>query len=364
MLITRNKIHQSQYFGTEKLFLILFLCLVINNFTFYRTMKRIIYHILFWIFIFLFILDYFVHEYNTIDALNLTITECTIYAIISYTNLHFLINRFLVKKKLWLYGISILVFLFILFIPYHYLGLGKILLYDKEIETFVSFSLNYIMFILISFLYWYVLLYQKEKHKTLELENTKLQSEIAILKSQINPHFLFNSLNNIYSLTLNKKSEEALKTIEILSEILRYFIYTDTNKPTSIQNEIEIIKQYITFNSIKKNTERVTLNIDNTVDYNKYEIIPHILITIIENGFKHSDIANNKDGFLNFNINIIETTLYINSRNTFSPKETKPGIGMTIIKKQLDYFYKDNYTLSINDENFQYSLALTINLTK
>ncbi len=107
------------------------------------------------------------------------------------------------------------------------------------------------MYVVISFLAWYFLMYQTEQQNQLKLQNEKIQAELLLLKSQVSPHFLFNSLNNIYSLSV-VKHDNASVMIEKLADILRYIIYEGHKQQVPLEREIELINNYIDLHLLKK----------------------------------------------------------------------------------------------------------------
>lgn len=213
---------------------------------------KAIFHIFFWIFIYCFVFDYFYEGVlNLYQSSAKTFFECLIYAFISYINLFVLIPVFQKHQRAPFYILSLILFLIILLIPYHLLDLGYYFLGSDAFRSNLSFTLNYILFIIISFLYWYLIRYNEERHNHILLKNDKLQTELNLLKSQISPHFLFNSLNNIYSLAVTK-SDAAPEMIEKLSDILRYLIDEGNKNSVPLQKEADLIQQYIDLQRLKK----------------------------------------------------------------------------------------------------------------
>ena len=215
-------------------------------------MKKIVaYHTLLWLFVFGMILDSMLFDYEWKDAILFSLLECGISAFIAYANLLFFIPKFFERKGKLVYIISIIVFFILIFVPYHLLDLGYYLLDILPHRIFFSFTVNFISLILISFLFWKVNQYELEKKRSLALNNQKLKTELLLLKSQVSPHFLFNTLNNIYSLSLDKHDHAPIM-IEKLSEILRYLIYEGKKEVVPLEKEASLVKEYVALQLLKK----------------------------------------------------------------------------------------------------------------
>jgi sensor histidine kinase YesM len=321
-----------------------------------------IYHILFWIFVFFFGFDLLIYGYDLLPAVGLSFVEVAIHAIIFYFNLHILIPRILVPKGSKIYIIGLVVFLIAILLPYFYSGLGHYLIDENELRIILSFSINYILFTLISLLYWYLTMYQHEKHYRLALQNEKLQAELLFLKSQVSPHFLFNSLNNIYSLSVIKH-DNAPVMIEKLSDILRYVIYEGNKQEVLLEREIELINNYIELQLLKKLKAEKNIAISVNGLRNSQKIAPLILINIVENCFKHSDLAYNSDGFLKLQVLIQNNLLKFSAANSFQQSGKNTGIGLENIKKQLHYYYPKLHHVDILNSNGIFKVALQIELS-
>ncbi len=326
-------------------------------------MKKVksIYHILFWIIVFFFAFDLLEYEYDLLPAIGLSFVEVAIHAIIFYFNLHVLISKVLVPKGNRLYIIGLFVFLIVIFIPYFFSGLGYYLIEENELRIVLAFTLNYTLYILISFLFWYLTLYQREKQYGLTLQNEKLQAELLFLKSQVSPHFLFNSLNNIYSLSV-VKHDNAPVMIEKLSDILRYVIYEGNNQEVLLEREVELINNYIDLQLLKKLKAEKNITISVNGLNSSQKITPLILINILENCFKHGDIAYNKDGFLKVEIQIENNLLKFSTTNSFKESNKKVGIGLTNIKQQLQHYYHNVHVLNIENADGIFKVDLQIEL--
>ena len=203
--------------------------------------------------------------------------------------------------------------------------------------------------------------YKDQKRKS-ELKMEKQASELALLKSQINPHFLFNTLNNIYSLVY-QKSDIAPSAVLKLSEIMRYTLYEVNVDRVPLTDEIGYIKNYIELQSLryrKKDIIRMNINCGGSEKY----ISPMLLIPFIENAFKHSDKGN---GMPPINLDLLcsgEKILFCIENYYFKDKtinnDRNGGIGLINVKRRLDLIYNENYKLDINKSENKFSVKLEL----
>ncbi|MCF0040782.1 sensor histidine kinase [Dyadobacter fanqingshengii] len=228
------------------------------------------------------------------------------------------------------------------------------------IETFGVYSVVAIVVVVHLAKQWYVS--QQEKQ---QLRNEKLEAELKLLKAQIHPHFLFNTLNNLYSLTVTE-SKKAPEIVYKLSQLLSYMLY-DSNKTTvPLQMEIDYIENYITLEKIRYEERLdVSLNVFNNIDH--ISIAPLLILPFIENSFKHGFINEIGKVWVNIDILTSDNQLIIKVENSKgkieadAAKSAVGGIGLLNVKKRLELIYKDRYDLHIVDEE-TYLIILKIKL--
>lgn len=199
---------------------------------------------------------------------------------------------------------------------------------------------------------------QKEKTEALAL---KTEAEINFLKSQVNPHFIFNTMNNIYYLVY-QKSELALPAIEKLSQLMRYVTYDSQQKTVALQAEIEYIGNYIELECMRIQGEKYiqfTKEIENPL----LQIPPLLLLPFIENAFKHGEVIDAANPYV---ISIIQrkNTLIFESSNKINTyqKDKQKGIGVENIQKRLTLHFPDQHQLTIDQTKLTYFCKLTIAL--
>jgi two-component system LytT family sensor kinase len=205
----------------------------------------------------------------------------------------------------------------------------------------------------------------KNEKQRKELENQTLKSELSFLKSQVNPHFLFNTLNNIYSLSLSR-SEKAPEAIMKLSQLLRYMLYETDDKNVSLEKEIAHIEDYISLQRMRL-TDQVEVILEKKGSLSGKHIEPLLLIPFVENAFKHG-IHTQFPSFIKINITvegeflIFKVTNSIVPNSAEYPKDKNSGIGLSNVEKRLNLLYPDRYALDTNVTEKEYAVSLKINL--
>lgn len=190
----------------------------------------------------------------------------------------------------------------------------------------------------------------------------KTTSELSYLKQQINPHFLFNALNSIYSLVL-PHSDQASDAVIKLSSILRYMLYETDKSQVSLEKEIEIMRDYLALQKLKfSDVTKVSFNIEGSLI--GYTIEPLLLIPFIENAFKYG-ADNVTPSFIDINVGVDNGYFILSVQNRVVVTEVSSessGIGIKNIKRRLDLIYYDNYMLDVVNENDIFSVKLKLNL--
>ncbi|WP_299440373.1 histidine kinase [uncultured Aquimarina sp.] len=207
----------------------------------------------------------------------------------------------------------------------------------------------------------------EEKHQLEMLLKEKATNELKFLKAQIQPHFLFNTLNNLYALTLSK-SDVAPQVVLKLSELLDFILYQSDEASISIQKEIELIQGFIDLESLRYG-DSLDLIFNHKADDLNTQIAPLLLLPLVENAFKHGSSGNPNNPKIHIDLSVIDTKLTFkvyNSRlhtiNTIEKPNNKSGIGMSNLKRQLELNYANTYRLDIEDLPDSYSVELFIDL--
>jgi hypothetical protein len=206
-----------------------------------------------------------------------------------------------------------------------------------------------------------VILYGLHSYTQKKLQQQNLQSELALLRSQINPHFLFNSLHNIDAL-IKTEPETASNLLLKLSDIMRYMLYDANSNKVPLQKEIDHLENFLTLQYYRfKNKEIVTYK--RTGDPENIQIAPMLLIPFIENAFKHFKHTGAEDK-IDIALNINDHIVNLVCSNSFIPgdlnKDSISGIGLDTVKRRLELMYHGRYTLEISDKNNIFGIGLTI----
>lgn len=231
---------------------------------------------------------------------------------------------------------------------------------DKEIEGQMSFSMGSVfVFGIIRHIYNYV----KLKHSAQKLRIEKQEAELNYLRSQTNPHFLFNTLNNIYSLSRDK-SDLAPESILKLSKILRFMLYETGGAFISVGQELKIIGDYIALEKLRYD-ESLRINFNYDVEDMKQSIPPLLLIPLVENAFKHGVSETRSRPFVDIHLSIKHRRLSFEVKNSVEEMEAEKGvkenIGLSNLRRQLQLLYTD-YSLTVQQEKNLFIAILKINL--
>lgn len=324
------------------------------------------FHLLFWVFSSLFIVLVFQllnimtavlgaqmpNFQETIKVLLWTVPigACLFY--ISYFTLNFFIKRPI--RFIWIGLLYVLLIPFLIIIEYHDSG-------NVDFLEILILLLPITYFNLFGFLFKTFIEWIKDRKIKAELEKDKITSQLELLKSQINPHLLFNSLNNI-DVLIHDEPQKASEYLKKLSEILRFMLYESNTDRIPLTEEIEYIRKYIDLQKIRtSNDSFVKFEISGNAS-GKY-IAPMIFIHFIENAFKHS--TNKKiENAVSIRFEISEKKLLFFCKNHYKTmddtKSDKNGLGIKLIKQKLDLIYKNSYNLNVEEEDNWYIVNLEI----
>lgn len=300
----------------------------------------------------------------------------SVHALISYINLSVLIRLLLVQKQYLIYFACVLLVISMgAFIQMAVFILLNTLPPEQKVELvslgfFINsaIAITYTVAITMSLKlvkYWY-----EKEQMAKNLEQLNRQTELLYLQAQINPHFLFNSLNSIYGMAL-KQAEKTPDLILQLSEILRYVLYEGKGQWVSLANEIKYLKCYIELEKTRYEGDlEVSLEVDGEAE--DFEIASMLIIPFVENSFKHGLSARTGNLFLRIKVKVENNQLeveIVNSKPSSHLNSTKPqnyigGIGIQNVKKRLAMIYPNSHQLTIRDEEDLFYVKLTIDSDK
>jgi two-component system, LytTR family, sensor kinase len=201
--------------------------------------------------------------------------------------------------------------------------------------------------------------------RNLKLERDNIRLELDYLKSQVNPHFLFNVLNSIYSTVIDSEPQAA-QIILKLSAMMRYSLYETNSDRVELNREIQFIQDYIELEQIRHQKKtKISFTLEGNPE--NFQIPPLMLISFVENAFKHGVNTTIKKSWVDVRLEVVETTLIFNIANSKPPKVAQEaqngGIGIINIKKRLELIYPQKHSLAINSTPEAYEVCLKIVLS-
>jgi two-component system, LytTR family, sensor kinase len=290
--------------------------------------------------------------------------------LIIYLNLYYLIPVFQKTKKYAAYFIWLAMLVGVFFYGSYLMGVmvQKALKFPEEpiFYFIVSTTVNVVQYLLISFFLFNLKekIDQEKRMDEIQLEN--LKTEINYLRAQINPHFLFNTLNNLYGLAL-EKSDKTPGIIMRLSKMMDYMLYESDDALVYLKKEIENIENYVEIEKIRQgNNAAIKFQVEGTAAAQK--IVPLLLLPLIENSFKHGINTLIKDAYLDIHLLVDPGSVFLRVNNSYkrvdnAAGEGRNGIGLHNLKRRLELFYPGKYELSTNGQNNIFAASLKINLS-
>ncbi len=292
------------------------------------------------------------------------------FAVIVYFNLLYLIPNYLTQKKFGTYALLLVLS-------------AAIITPLKLIVFFFKFSdMPALQDQLLNNQFWHFLImffaggistlvritqdWMRHLREKQDLQTQTIQSELRFLKSQINPHFLFNTLNNLYALTL-KKSDEAPEIVIKLSEMMRYMLYECNEKRVPLKKEVNYLRNYLDLEKLRQG-KNVSINFEVEGVIEDQEIAPLMFIPFLENSFKHGLNNEIMEGFVNIFMQVENREIHFFIENSKSASTPRPenrrsgGIGLVNVKRRLDLLYPNQYELTISDNPNSYAVNLEIKL--
>ena len=343
--------------------------------TIFSNKRVLIMHLSFWCLYFSFFfyqITFFRHknDINIGRALVDALTHVLFMGAVSYLNYFIWLPRFLKHKNIWRYLLEffvpfvVIVFLHISFKRFLYsefieqgkgfMNTGKFIFQHTAVTLFISIFVGMLKFVED----WFAM-----ESKKKEIENEKLVSELRFLKAQINPHFLFNTLNNLYYLaTVN--SPNTTEVIEKLSQMMRYMLYESNHPLVSLEKELAYMENYISLEKLRLDNQ-VPVNFEVIGNPKAVQIVPLILITFLENAFKHGVSNNFKGAYVELSVEILPKTIVYKVKNSKLPKDSileKSGIGLQNVTRRLELSYPDKYVMQQTETDDTYEVSLKIDL--
>lgn len=355
----------------------------LNATKYYSTRTRIIAHMLFWLAYWLYhSLIYGSYEQDYLAQFKWESFYLPVKVAATYFTLYVLLPRYFLNRKY--IGFALILGASLLFAAFMQRILDYAIVYrvmDPSLLEEPFFSATPILKIIIG-IYPVVALaafiklgkhwYERDRLAR-ELEKDKLEAELKFLKAQIHPHFLFNTLNNLYALTL-KGSEQAKEVVLKLSDLLSYMLYDGNKRQVNLDEELDVIETYLTLEKIRYGDR---LKISYTVNGNTgdKQIPPMLVIPFVENAFKHGTSGESEHVWVDIQVEVTNNLfrMTVENNNPDSPPDTddeidlvyKEGIGLKNVKRRLELLYGNRHNLQIYDGKsiFRVVMELQINST-
>jgi LytS/YehU family sensor histidine kinase len=230
---------------------------------------------------------------------------------------------------------------------------------------FVHLLLITVSYVLATFIETFIFA-QKKQEETIQNRNEMLQTELKLLKSQINPHFLFNALNNIYALSVID-SNQTQQSISYLSNMLRYVLYECEEKLVPLKKEIDYINDFIKLYSLKS-SKPYNITTQYTIADNNLLVAPMLFIPFVENAFKHGHIEKHGNSFISIIVNATSSLIELEIENSQPKnainKDAVGGIGIENVKKRLSILYPEKHQLSILESSETFKIKLNLEVSE
>lgn len=225
-----------------------------------------------------------------------------------------------------------------------------------KLEGFAEFIVLYFLVILVTILYWLF----KQLKSIIRLKNEKTRTELMHLKSQVNPHFFFNMLNNLYGL-VDKDAKKAQELILKLSDMMRYSVYDGEKDTVLLSEEIRYLQNYIELHKMRYHkTIDIQFNID--IADNDYNVMPLLFIILLENAFKHGVENLRKNAYVHLNLTAQNNAIHFEIENNFdvTQENQEDGIGLQNLQRRLELVYPKKHTLTTFKTDGIYNAKLNI----
>ena len=331
---------------------------------------RILLHVLFW----LGVLVYFTFGYGKPGEYGIEVIRSLGFLphhiVMVYVFFYFLIPRYLLQKKFLpfvLWGIAVTLFgiafsYVINFVVLPSLGYGDKLMtvWNPGLALLGQFTLLGGAVSIKLLKYWY-----QQKQETMEMQQQKLSAELQLLKSQVHPHFLFNTLNNLYSFTL-QQSHKAPEIVLKLSQLLRFMIYESKTPTIPLSSEIGILQDYIELEKLRYGN-RLDISLSFTGDLQRKVIPPLLLLPLIENSFKHGTSNQLEQCWISLDLHVEKTHMnlkLVNSRDNEnnSMNDEHKGLGLQNVQRRLELLYPGRHSFQVKQEEEMFIVHLQLEL--
>ncbi len=332
-------------------------CFISSKYRFFRHLLLIIFSLL--------VLYYSEPEYSEPTETYSRLVTFFLILILAYTNMYFLVPKFLFKNKYIIYGLFVLIGIFLISLVLKITAdIFKPYLLPHQDDNFGFLQISFVIIIIISasaaiklFQQW-----MQDSQRITELEQAKTNAELEQLKNQINPHFLFNMLNNANVLT-KKDPEKASQVLMKLSDLLRYQLYDSARDNVLLTSDIHFLEDFLNLEKVRRDNFDFVISKEGNLS--GVQIPPLLFISFVENAVKHNNDSA-KSSYVNLFFEISNSELFfkcVNSKPILKAvNTTSGGLGLANIKRRLELLFPLSHTIKIEDSPETYSVTLSIKL--
>lgn len=338
----------------------------IKSWNWFRATKTVLTHLLFWVLIVTYFAWGFGLDINPKQSFINAAMFLPGHILIVYTLLYYLIPKYLLQRKFWQFFLG---FFIMVLICAFYTIIAQLSVNSIGVLQGANFTVgrNILPYIHVGAIatsikllkHWY-----HQRKQTIEAEQQRTVAELKLLKAQLHPHFLFNTLNNLYSHTLEfspKSPEIVLK----LSDLLRFMIYESNTPHIPLSKEIELLQNYIALEQLRYG-ERLDMSVSIKGDVGRYQIAPMLLLPFLENAFKHGTSKQIEQCWITLDLSVENSTLTFKLINSLDPNGESDsklgGMGLQNVIRRLELLYKDNHTVQTVRMEEVYVVNLTLGL--
>lgn len=343
--------------------------------------QRILQHAIFWVAIFIYSTIFFGYPNHLLIWAKVTLSIMPVDMAFVYITIYYLLPKYLLKKKYLIFVILFLILgyideIFLRYISFEFFEFkSKYTIEDVFIGagSYNIFSNYYFALIAIALRLFRI--WHKESELAKKNLKDKYDAELKLkevehnmLKAQLHPHFLFNTLNNLYALTL-EKSDKSSEIVLKMSNLLHYMLYECNKGSVSLKKEIDQVLNYIALEQLRYDEYDLTINIKNDCQSTDLNIAPLLILPFVENCFKHGTSNEVGSSWINIAFSCQNKKFYMFIENSISDrsensneKSSDEGIGLKNVKQRLQSLYPNKHTLEISNEEDRFSATLKIEL--
>jgi len=343
---------------------------------YYSRIPRVTKHILFWlVFVTFYAILYGSFNEDYLRQLQIQLLYLPEKLLATYITLYFLLPKFLLKERYGLFFGLLIILLLASGVLHWAVALyveqpifypnetwGRFLYPNKILKSATYIYPVVVLATLVKFFkHWYN--YQAATQK---LAQEKLQAELKFLRAQVHPHFLFNTLNNLYALTL-KKSDSAPAIVLKLSDLLNYMLYECNTDRVPLKKEIELLENYVSLEKLRYG-DHLDISFNVKGDIQQKAIAPMLILPFVENSFKHGVSGETEEAWISVDLSVKDDLMTLKVDNSKSGQVTKDeqqykeGIGLNNVKRRLELLYPDKYDLKIMDTDESYLVVLKLEI--